>query len=208
MAELRLASLLLLQAARAGRQVKCEVTVLTNTTTSIKYCPYFHNRLARPQSQLSSCSWFRNQSCCYQAEIDSIFTDNIPLFNVNDQCRQSLTYLMCYICAPDQKDFYADRRLTICDDMCQDLYDACINATYKGDPIYYWYRNGREFCQGRQFQVQSYQSGKCYSIKRYENLLNIYQTGHAKQFFTSAYFYPYLVIALLPSLFSTLSWSY
>lgn len=173
----------------ASHQVKCDVIVVDDNTT-LKYCPYFGNRLAGPQPSLENCSWFLNQSCCNQDEVDSIFEDIIPLFNVNQQCRQTMSYLMCYICSPDQKDFYADRRLTICDDMCQDIYDSCYNATYKGDPLNYWYRNGIEFCQGRQFQVGQYHLGKCYSIKRYEHLLNIYQTSHASRLFSPLSFYP------------------
>ncbi|VEL38218.1 unnamed protein product [Protopolystoma xenopodis] len=78
-----------------------------------EYCSFFNNRAPRAQETLSNCTWYRERSCCQDVELKITFAKMKPLKGASDECVRYLNYLMCYICAPDQYNFYLQDRLTV-----------------------------------------------------------------------------------------------
>lgn len=126
------------------------------------YCPYFKNRAPSPQRNLNNCTWYKDDACCLQEELDIILNGIQPLVGASQECQRHTNYLMCYVCAPNQDTFYKDERLTVCDEFCGNWYSACSKARLKGIQIGSLYGTGAEFCQARKFLVKERSSGKCF----------------------------------------------
>ncbi|CAH1272996.1 Hypp5025 [Branchiostoma lanceolatum] len=133
------------------------------TRGPLPYCSLFTNRAPHPEHKLVKCSWFHNDACCYQEEVDRIFPTVVPPRGANQNCTDHLYYLMCYICSPRQHLFYSDEVVTICEELCNRLFEACANATLKGQRIGEQYSSGRDYCVSRKFRVGRQSSGSCYS---------------------------------------------
>lgn len=129
----------------------------------LQYCPYFKNRGPTRQINLRNCSWYKDNSCCYDEEIDFAFRQLTPLIGASQDCSQYLNYLYCYICAPNQNTFFKDFTLTVCEEFCDRVYGACKGAQLKGRKISNIYKNGKEFCKGRRFETDKLANGKCFS---------------------------------------------
>lgn len=142
--------------------------VQINLTTSqgsevTVYCPFYNNRGISPQPFLKNCTWYNDNACCQQIEIDYGFANVKPPQGASAKCLQQLNYLMCYICDPTQYKFYSNEYLTVCSEFCDNLYDACKDAILKGSVISNLYRSGHEFCQSRRFRVKNKdESGDCF----------------------------------------------
>ena len=46
----------------------------------LNYCSFFNNRAPSPQINLKNCTWYREDSCCLQSEIESTFSKVILEF--------------------------------------------------------------------------------------------------------------------------------
>lgn len=130
-----------------------------------QYCPYFKNRGPSKQGHLKNCSWYKENSCCHDEEIDFAFRQLTPLVGASENCSQYLNYLYCYICAPNQNTFFKDFTLTVCEEFCDRVYGVCKNALLKGRKIRHAYRNGKEFCKGRRFETDKEANGRCFTFE-------------------------------------------
>ena len=130
-----------------------ESTVVNNG--ELQYCSFFNNRAPKAQSGLRNCTWYKENSCCMQQEIQATFDKMKPLQGASVSCQKYINYLMCYICAPNQNIFYKKERLRVCEEYCDRLYDACNTAILKGSVIRELYANGQEFCKSRRFEVST-----------------------------------------------------
>lgn len=128
----------------------------------LEYCSFFANRAPNIQLGLKNCTWFKENSCCRQQEIDAIFPRVKPLRGASPACQRYTNYLMCYVCAPNQNAFYYMESLTVCEEFCDAWYDACQNAILKGSIIKELYSNGSEYCASRRFKVQPAETSSCY----------------------------------------------
>lgn len=128
----------------------------------LNYCSFFNNRAPSPQVNLKNCTWYKENSCCLQSEIESTFSKVKPLIGSSELCQQYLNNLMCYICAPNQFRFYGKERLTVCVQFCNQMYDACAEAILKGYRIAEIYSNGSEFCLSRRYNVEYKQKDNCF----------------------------------------------
>lgn len=131
----------------------------------LNYCSFFNNRAPSPQVNLKNCTWYKENSCCLQAEIESTFSKVKPLIGSSPLCQQYLNNLMCYICAPNQFKFYGKERLTVCRQFCDKMYEACADAILKGSKINEIYQNGEEFCKSRRFNIDDIEKDKCFYYK-------------------------------------------
>ena len=132
----------------------CSALASVHTESSkLQYCSFFNNRAPSEQPGLKNCTWFKENSCCLQQEIEATFGRVKPLQGASRACQRYVNYLMCYICAPDQNLFYQGERLTVCEQFCDAWYDACGLAVLKGSVIRDLYSNGRQFCRSRRFKV-------------------------------------------------------
>ena len=132
------------------------VFVRAGQTADNHYCPYFKNRAPSPQTNLENCTWYKENSCCMNHELNSIFTTvSTPLRNASEACRLHINYLMCFICAPNQETFYQRERLTVCEEFCDRWYNSCKDALLKGFTVKGLYSDGTEFCRARKFLVAS-----------------------------------------------------
>lgn len=145
--------------------VKSQESIGQMQTATEYYCPYFKNRAPSPQPDLKNCTWYKENSCCLQHELEIIFANIPPPDGASDRCRKYMNYLMCYVCAPNQNVFYsiAQERLTVCEEFCNDWFDACGEALLKGTKIKNVYDSGKEFCDARKFSVKEKASKKCFS---------------------------------------------
>lgn len=141
------------------------VNSLSTHKEPLKYCPYFKNRGPSKQDNLRNCSWYKENSCCFDEEIEFAFRQLTPLAGASKDCSQNLNYLYCYICAPNQNMFFKDFTLTVCQEFCDRVYSACKSALLKGRKIRYVYKNGKEFCQGRRFETDKEANGKCFTYE-------------------------------------------
>ena len=61
-----------------GESLKKKSPILTAAATSfvqpLNYCSFFNNRAPSPQANLKNCTWYKENSCCLQAEIESTFS--------------------------------------------------------------------------------------------------------------------------------------
>ncbi|KAK3575845.1 hypothetical protein CHS0354_008027 [Potamilus streckersoni] len=128
----------------------------------IEYCSFFQNRAPTPQPNLKNCTWFKENSCCQQEEIDATFGGVKPLLGASQSCQRYTNYLMCYICAPYQSIFYSRERLAVCEEFCNVWFEACGSAVLKGSIISHLYTNGRDFCKSRSYEVDTMVNNKCF----------------------------------------------
>ena len=128
-----------------------------------QYCPYFGNRAPKPQSNLRNCTWYKDNSCCYDEEIAFAFGQLSSIPNAEAKCVTQLNYLYCYICAPDQNTFFFQSTLTVCEEFCDKLYQACGDARLKGEKMKEKYGSGKEFCERRRFKVAKMASKGCFN---------------------------------------------
>jgi hypothetical protein len=145
---------------------------LAHPSVPLNYCSFFNNRAPSPQINLKNCTWYRENSCCLQSEIDSTFSKVKPLIGSSELCQKYLNYLMCYICAPNQFKFYGKERLTVCLEYCDKMYQACAEAILKGSKINEIYMNGQEFCESRRYNVDKTNKEDCFFIKIQSEALN------------------------------------
>lgn len=131
-------------------------------STSEQYCSFFANRAPSRQPALKNCTWFKENSCCLQREIDATFNKVKPLQGASKNCQRYMNFLMCYICAPNQNLFYSGGQLSVCNDFCDKFYEACSSAILKGYVISELYSNGYAFCKSRQYRVGSYTDIRCF----------------------------------------------
>lgn len=134
----------------------------TIKSQTLNYCSFFNNRAPTPQINLKNCTWYQENSCCLQAEIESTFSKVKPLIGSSVLCQKYVNYLMCYICAPVQFKFYGKERLTVCEEYCDRMYDACGSAILKGSRIKEIYRNGTEFCISQRYIVDKLERDNCF----------------------------------------------
>ncbi|XP_033121509.1 uncharacterized protein LOC117120587 [Anneissia japonica] len=133
------------------------------------YCTFFNNRAPTEQPNLSNCTWYKDQCCCRNPELISIFKKVKPLKGATKECQQYLNYLMCYICAPNQHLFYNQQRLTVCEEFCNGMRNSCSDAILKGSKIGILYTTGRDFCESRRFEVKPVSTGKCFTYDQLED---------------------------------------
>ncbi len=126
------------------------------------FCTFFNNRAPKPEPNLRNCTWYKENSCCTQQEIDISFSQMKSFIGASDACQRYTNYLMCYICDPYQFTFYIWRRLSVCEEFCDAFLENCGNATLKGVKIHNLYKSGTEFCDGRRFEVKPRKSGECF----------------------------------------------
>ena len=157
------------------------LAVLSTVVNAVNhYCPYFKNRAPSPQSNLENCTWFRDNSCCLNHELNEIFSAiTTPLNAASEECSKHTSYLMCYVCAPNQETFYEDERLTVCEEFCDRWYASCENAIWKGYTVKNLYKSGAEFCDARKFLVASKDDihRGCYTLTLAENLASSVNTS-------------------------------
>ncbi|CAF0755138.1 unnamed protein product [Brachionus calyciflorus] len=144
-----------------------EIPNLRNLIPSIEnqnfnYCSFFNNRAPSPQINLKNCTWYKENSCCLQREIESTFSKVKPLIGSSVKCQKYLNNLMCYICAPNQFKFYGKERLTVCREYCDEMYDACGDAILKGAKIKEIYDNGEKFCESRRYNIDVLDRDQCF----------------------------------------------
>ena len=161
------------------------------------YCSFFNNRAPTPQINLKNCTWYHENSCCLQAEIESTFSKVKPLIGSSELCQKYVNNLLCYICAPNQFKFYGKERLTVCRQYCDKMYSACGEAILKGSRINEIYSNGQEFCQSRRYLVEDLEDDNCFSYdveSRIVSMSGVSRTISAFSFIFSMLFY--LVISM------------
>jgi len=140
-----------------------KVSIKSNQSmVSLNYCSFFNNRAPSPQINLKNCTWYNENSCCLQSEIESTFMKVKPLIGSSELCQKYINNLMCYICAPNQFKFYGKERLTVCSQFCDKMYDACGEAILKGSKINEIYSNGEEFCKSRRYNIDDIKKDKCF----------------------------------------------
>lgn len=47
---------------------------ISNENQPLNYCSFFNNRAPSPQINLKNCTWYKENSCCLQSEIESTFS--------------------------------------------------------------------------------------------------------------------------------------
>ncbi|XP_065176814.1 voltage-dependent calcium channel subunit alpha-2/delta-3-like isoform X1 [Sycon ciliatum] len=135
------------------------------------FCSFFGNKSPSPQPGLQNCTWYRDSSCCVNEEINSLFNQVQVPANSNGHCRNYITYLMCYVCDPRQSNFYAQERLTVCEDFCNDLLSACQDARLQGVRLGTRYgTNGSAYCADRRFQVSNVKEN-CFTLEESKRTL-------------------------------------
>lgn len=127
-----------------------------------QFCSFFDNRAPKVQPGLKNCTWFKDNSCCGQEEIDATFGRVKPLRGASQACQKYTNYLMCYICAPNQNIFYFRERLTVCHEFCDAWYRACKTAILKGSIMGDLFANGDDFCTSCRFQVSQREKNDCF----------------------------------------------
>eukprot|EP00057_Strongylocentrotus_purpuratus_P006577 XP_011661051.1 PREDICTED: uncharacterized protein LOC105436788 [Strongylocentrotus purpuratus] len=137
----------------------------------LQFCTFFNNRAPEVQPDLKNCTWFRENSCCRQIEIDVTFKKMKSLPGASKQCQRYINYLMCYICSPHQHRFYIVQRLTVCEEFCDALLHHCKTAMLKGSQIGDLYSKGSDFCTSRRMDIGKLEDGKCFYFN--ESMSNI-----------------------------------
>lgn len=131
--------------------------------TKQNYCPYFKNRGPSRQDNLKNCTWYKENSCCVNSELESAFSQLNPIPGASEKCAQYLNYLYCYICAPHQNTFFERSTLIVCEEFCDRIYSSCKKALLKGMKIEQMYANGKQFCEGRRFATVKKAVRSCFS---------------------------------------------
>ena len=169
-------------------------------TATEQYCSFFNNRAPSRQPTLKNCTWFKENSCCLQREIDATFGKVKPLQGASEDCQRYMNYLMCYICAPNQNLFYSGGELSVCNDFCDKFYEACSSAILKGYVISELYNSGYDFCKSRQYRVGSYTDIRCF---RYSDFTVRSSSDRARSGASSRLLLIFLVLCSLNLNFST-----
>ena len=47
---------------------------ISDENQPLNYCSFFNNRAPSPQINLKNCTWYKENSCCLQSEIESTFS--------------------------------------------------------------------------------------------------------------------------------------
>lgn len=128
------------------------------------YCPYFKNRGPSKQEDLQNCTWFKENACCMNSELEYVFSTLKPLPGADKECNRNLNYLYCYICAPHQNTFFERSTLYVCEEFCDMIYNSCKKALLKGFLVQDLYSNGTEFCKARRFKTKKSSDGGCYEF--------------------------------------------
>ena len=142
--------------------VKTPVTTALDTYVERPYCTFFNNRKPEFQPNLKNCTWYQDNCCCRQVEIEVAFGKVKALQSSTPACQKYINYLICYICAPTQYEFYVRQRLMVCREFCDLIFDNCKRAILKGSEIGELYKNGTHFCKSRRFEVTPLSSGGCF----------------------------------------------
>ena len=152
--------------------------LMDTSNTTEQFCTFFDNRAPKPQPNLKNCTWFKENSCCRQIEIDATFSQMKPLIGASELCQRYTNYLMCYICDPYQYTFYIWRRLSVCEEFCNEFLDSCKDATLKGSKIKDIYTSGKDFCESRRYHVKPRSSRECfYFDSAFDNYWETKNTG-------------------------------
>ncbi|XP_072167932.1 uncharacterized protein [Diadema setosum] len=129
----------------------------------LQFCTFFNNRAPEVQPDLENCTWYRDNSCCRQIEIEVTFRKMKALPGASKQCQRYINYLMCYICSPYQHRFYIQQTLTVCVEFCDAILKHCSSAMMKGRKIGELFgKNGKAFCRSRRLNVGDLNSGRCF----------------------------------------------
>ena len=158
-------------------------------SSELRFCSFFNNRAPQPRPTLTNCTWFQKNSCCLQHEIDVSFSRVKPLIGATQDCQKYTNYLMCYICAPNQNEFYKKELLTVCESFCDLLYEFCKFAILKGNQIKQLYGSGKDFCLSRRFLVG--QDNNCFSVPNIPKPQS--NEGNEFEFSVRLYFVVFLV---------------
>ena len=164
----------------------------TAADEELQFCPFFNNRAPKVQPGLQNCTWYKENSCCEQQEIQTTFNQVKALKGASTACQHYINALMCYICAPDQHLYYQSERLTVCEGFCNTLYGACKDAILKGSVIADLYENGGEFCRSRRFRVNT---ERCF--KASENFFIAISEANKKQYISLSSLWLACVVMLL-----------
>lgn len=165
--------------------------------TSLNYCSFFNNRAPSPQVNLKNCTWYKENSCCLQREIESTFSKVKPLIGSSIKCQKYLNNLMCYICAPNQFKFYGKERLTVCLEYCNLMYEACSDAILKGAKIREIYENGEDFCESRRYNIDQLEKDRCFYRDIDELDINSSKNINIHKFFSFSTIFNFLNIFLI-----------
>ncbi|KAI6660319.1 VWFA and cache domain-containing protein 1-like [Oopsacas minuta] len=145
--------LLLLQSSLSSSQCP-------NTSKSIpQYCPYFNNRPLDQSTPLltssSNCYWYAPQACCTFLEAELVVGETAyNLFTESSvECLDLLNLLVCYVCSPNQTNFYQPGRLAICQDFCNRIFSTCSTAIWKGNTLKQQFNNSTHFCLSRGYTI-------------------------------------------------------
>lgn len=152
----------------------------TESNETKPFCPFFGNRAPKAQPYLKNCTWFSDQSCCEQQEIEATFIRVKPLKGASKACQYHINYLMCYICSPEQSIFYSHERLNVCVEFCNSLHSACGDAELKGRQIRNWYSDGTTFCKSRSFEVSN-NTNNCFRVQEQHKYLLVSSNSHCPQ---------------------------
>lgn len=132
-----------------------------------QYCPYFQNRAPNPQPSLDNCTWYKENACCLNEELTLVFSNLLPMVGANSKCVEVLNHLYCYVCSPDQSNFFNMDRLTVCEGSCNLIYSKCSDALLKGVALRELYTNGTELCAARRFFTAKAKTGQCFDFTKF-----------------------------------------
>ncbi|XP_063962193.1 uncharacterized protein LOC135155842 [Lytechinus pictus] len=163
----------------------------------LQFCTFFNNRAPEVQPDLKNCTWFRENSCCRQIEIDVTFRKMKSLPGASKQCQRYINYIMCYICSPRQYRFYFQQRLTVCEEFCDDLLEHCKTAMLKGSPIGDLYTQGKDFCTSRRMEIGKLEDGKCFYFN--ESMSDVQIGNKAARFAPNSYSFVLMFWVILMS---------
>jgi len=93
-------------------------TVLPDSNKPLNYCSFFNNRAPSPQVNLKNCTWYKENSCCLQSEIESTFSKVKPLIGSSEsEFCQSRRYNVhfhsqenCFYYIADHKSYLLSNR--------------------------------------------------------------------------------------------------
>ena len=73
--------------------------VIIHQYNELQYCSFFNNRAPKAQPGLRNCTWFKENSCCLQQEIEATFGRVKPLKGASPACQRlyQLSHVL-YMC--------------------------------------------------------------------------------------------------------------
>ncbi|CAL1532392.1 unnamed protein product [Lymnaea stagnalis] len=127
-------------------------------------CTFFYsNRFPAYEGGLVNCTWYTSKACCKRTEVTSVFSAMDPLYGASVLCRNYINYLMCFFCSPDQHKFFkANKKVSVCLEYCESLYEECKSAGFNKTLIGEAYTNGTAFCAAQNFEVA--ESADCFKF--------------------------------------------